>query len=590
MDKSLENMLSEVTSSGVTNFIILLILVVFIGALVLATLRKGHEFVQYTPTLLTTLGIFGTFVGIVIGLLDFDHNHINESISALLGGLKTAFITSLCGMASSLIFKVITTTPLLRPKTDSDSVAQASPESILAAIKAQIKATEALKEAITGNEETTLFGQLKILRADMNDNAKQSIRMFEGQFEQQQAGVVEFSDKLWLKMQNFADALSKSATEQVIEALKQVIVDFNSKLTEQFGENFKRLNEAVYKLVEWQANYKHQLADMNEQYQQGVKAITETGDAVAHISKQSQMIPETMEKLHDVMIVNQQQLAQLAAHLEAFKDMRDKAIEAVPQIRQQVEQTVNDISYAVDIASTHYTQLLTESDTFIHKYIDTSEQLLTKFVEQTEQGIDAVGTKLVAGSEVIGKRIDIAAVAFTDNTARTNASLQTSSDHLQTQTGVIKQHLQDAVSDLNNTMRDMIIKLVDDSKEINNTLKEANQHLVTDTKDVRNAFTLSTEQLQKQMQNMLEEAASEQVKQARRTFDAMEEQVKQQVGLTGEAVEKQVGVIDQAMQQEINRVMTEMGQALAKIAGQFTNDYQRLTSAMQQIVKEGAVG
>jgi hypothetical protein len=85
---------------------------------------------------------------------------------------------------------------------------------------------------------------------------------------------------------------------------------------------------------------------------------------------------------------------------------------------------------------------------------------------------------------------------------------------------------------------------------------------------------------------MLEEAASQQVKQAQRTFDAMEEQIKQQVGLTGEAVEKQVGIIDQAMQQEINRVMNEMGTSLAQIAGQFTRDYKNLTLAMQQVVKE----
>ncbi|WP_223823665.1 hypothetical protein [Candidatus Enterovibrio escicola] len=44
--------------------------------------------------------------------------------------------------------------------------------------------------------------------------------------------------------------MSESATEQVIEALKQVILDFNHNLTEQFSENFKQLNEADHKLVD----------------------------------------------------------------------------------------------------------------------------------------------------------------------------------------------------------------------------------------------------------------------------------------------------------------------------------------------------
>lgn len=58
--------------------------------------------------------------------------------------------------------------------------------------------------------------------------------------------------------------MSKSATEQVINALKEVISDFNNNLVEQFGENFKQLNAAVLELVQWQENYKQQLLQMTE--------------------------------------------------------------------------------------------------------------------------------------------------------------------------------------------------------------------------------------------------------------------------------------------------------------------------------------
>lgn len=39
-------------------------------------------------------------------------------------------------------------------------------------MQAQVAETKVLKEAIVGNEESTLFGQLKILRGDINGNAK----------------------------------------------------------------------------------------------------------------------------------------------------------------------------------------------------------------------------------------------------------------------------------------------------------------------------------------------------------------------------------------------------------------------------------
>lgn len=582
----LEHLLRSLNSDIVNTIFLFSMLVIF--ALGIGLARKGTQvdFVNYVPTLLTTAGIFGTFLGIVMGLLDFNQNDIEASIPPLLEGLKTAFITSLAGILFSLVFKTLSTFSFLKPKLVEESVTHATPEAILGAMQAQVIEIIALKEAMTGNEESTLFGQLKILRGDINDNAKLSLNSSITQAEKNQHNFEAFSEKLWLKLQDFADTLSKSATEQVIEALKQVIVDFNNKITEQFGENFKHLNEAVHKLVEWQENYKQQLDQMQQQYARGVESITATEASVAHISEQSKIIPESMNDLKNVMEVNQHQLAELERHLEAFQIMRDKAVEAVPQIQQQVQATVNDISAAVITASEHYKQLLSESDEYIKAHVNTSNALLEKFATETEKGITNVGERLKESSERISKDVEVAANEFTDNTSRTNEALQTSSDYLQAQTDIIKQHLQDAVSDLNSVMRDMIEKMVIDAKDMTSTMKEANQNLVADTVQVRDTVIQSAEKLQLRLNEVIDEAATQQLNQAKRTFDAMEAQVKQQVGFTAEAVDSQLKLIDSAMQQEINRVMNEMGQALAQVSGKFVEDYIRLTQAMNEVVSK----
>ncbi|EPU3918539.1 TPA: hypothetical protein ACVBCY_001007 [Aeromonas hydrophila] len=582
----LENLLRSLSSDVVNIVFLLSMLAVFVLGLRFAKKGTQVEFVNYVPTLLTTTGIFGTFLGIVMGLLDFNQNDIEASIPPLLEGLKTAFITSLAGILFSLVFKTLSTFSFLKPKLVEESITHATPEAILGAMQAQVIEIIALKEAMTGNEESTLFGQLKILRGDINDNAKLSLNSSMTQAEKNQHNFEAFSEKLWLKLQDFADTLSKSATEQVIEALKQVIVDFNNKITEQFGENFKHLNEAVHKLVEWQENYKQQLDQMQQQYARGVESITATEASVAHISEQSKVIPESMNDLKNVMEVNQHQLAELERHLEAFQIMRDKAVEAVPQIQQQVQATVNDISAAVITASEHYKQLLSESDEYIKAHVNTSNVLLEKFASETEKGITHVGERLKESSERISKDVEVAANEFTDNTSRTNEALQTSSDYLQAQTDIIKQHLQDAVSDLNSVMRDMIEKMVIDAKDMTSTIKEANQNLVVDTVQVRDTVIQSAEKLQLRLNEVIDEAATQQINQAKRTFDAMEAQVKQQVGFTAEAVDSQLKLIDSAMQQEINRVMNEMGQALAQVSGKFVEDYIRLTQAMNEVVSK----
>ncbi|WP_207064069.1 hypothetical protein [Motiliproteus sp. SC1-56] len=48
------------------------------------------------------VGILGTFVGITIGLFNFDSSNVSDSIPAFLDGLKVAFITSGAGMIASV--------------------------------------------------------------------------------------------------------------------------------------------------------------------------------------------------------------------------------------------------------------------------------------------------------------------------------------------------------------------------------------------------------------------------------------------------------------------------------------------------------
>lgn len=65
-------------------------------------LVSKRRWIEQIPSILSTLGVLGTFGGITIGLYFFDTADLDESIPLLLSGLKTAFFTSIAGMLSSL--------------------------------------------------------------------------------------------------------------------------------------------------------------------------------------------------------------------------------------------------------------------------------------------------------------------------------------------------------------------------------------------------------------------------------------------------------------------------------------------------------
>jgi len=68
---------------------------------------ERKKWIDQLPSIISTLGVIGTFLGITKGLMSFDTEDLDTSVPILLDGLKTAFLTSLLGMTGSLILNRI---------------------------------------------------------------------------------------------------------------------------------------------------------------------------------------------------------------------------------------------------------------------------------------------------------------------------------------------------------------------------------------------------------------------------------------------------------------------------------------------------
>lgn len=74
---------------------------------VLSSIRVNYRLLNAGSGLMVGLGLLGTFLGLTLGVMDFDSSNtdaIQTSINGLLNGMGTAFATSLVGMACSLVF------------------------------------------------------------------------------------------------------------------------------------------------------------------------------------------------------------------------------------------------------------------------------------------------------------------------------------------------------------------------------------------------------------------------------------------------------------------------------------------------------
>ena len=636
----IESFFRNTSASSITELFLVVIVVVFIAASVLGALGRSKRFTDYAATLLTSIGILGTFAGIVIGLLVFDTANIDGSIPALLEGLKTAFITSVAGMFSAVLFSLLSAvifselTARRQKKLSAEDIEQGvQPEHIYKAMQAQYKALVNIYKGLSGDEEGSLVGQFKMLRADMaplqtlgntmqtmstsmqqlqhlefirdqlspnvessfayslsQDNQRltneitnlrtqqaeehsklqaqvtsvlEQVNQLRGELsqrhEQSAQQYQEFDTKLFTALDSFAEMMSRAATEQIIDALNRAIKEFNEKLTEQFGENFKALDASVKSLVVWQEQYRGQVEKMSDQYEQSVQSLVGTREAVAGIWIECENIPKAMHDLKDVLEVNQHQIGELQRHLEAFVSMRDKAIEAVPMIQGQVENLGQQLATSTETLHGHLLETsskLTDGSNHIRVALEASADHLQNSVTTTQQAFSSMAKDVASSSEDMS------------------------------------QTLKDAATEINNQARDTLARMQDDSKkmqgEVTTTVAKLGEGTASVTRDLEKVVS-SMERYSTDAVNDFKRLGESIANEMSSTFSSaqksMEGYMQQSVSKTGETINTELKTLETATAREISRAMQEMGSQLTTITGRFVQDYESMVRAMEKVIQ-----
>ena len=93
---------------AVTNVFLKILAVLFVLGFLQLIARWSliSDFAGSIPAHATAIGVLGTFVGIFVGLYNFDANDLEHSVPLLIDGMKLAFSTSIAGLATSTGLKI----------------------------------------------------------------------------------------------------------------------------------------------------------------------------------------------------------------------------------------------------------------------------------------------------------------------------------------------------------------------------------------------------------------------------------------------------------------------------------------------------
>ena len=332
----------------------------------------------HAPTILTSIGIFGTFLGVALGLLEFDTDNIQASVPGLIDGLKTAFWTSIAGLLGALIVKFRHLVGILRQRKVAESYRSATVTD-LANILGDIR------DSLNSEKTSGLRSALVDMHRDQNKHL--------GEFRQ--------------ALEAYEARMVKANTSALITAIKAVMRNFNTQINEQYGDNFKELNRAVGQMLEWQKNYKVELEELLSSQQANGKLLDRATQAYEKLVAHSEVFTKVSDSLGTMLSGLQTQSQHLDNYLTQLAKVADKAAVGLPALETRVNSLTEELAKSVMGNQQHVSQLLQQSVQSIQTTVNTINKTMTDTVIQSQQGLqDKVETMITRTEQQIMKLDD----------------------------------------------------------------------------------------------------------------------------------------------------------------------------------------
>jgi len=380
---------------------------VFIGVITLCAiylhLKYSQSIAHKAPAFLTTLGILATFIGIALGLAEFNTKDIQKSVPELIEGIKTAFWASAWGILCALTIKVRDIAFDGR-KRISEQISTGATINDLASL------LKAVQQALVGNDDATLIGQIRLARQDSNDRIDKLSRATEEAHQDSNNRL----DVLTRSLDEFGRTVAENNSRALIDALKAVIREFNEKISEQFGDNFKQLNEAVGQLLVWQERYRQQMAEMIEQQQitsqnmaratEGYQKLMERAEAFDDVANSMGALIEGLDAQRRHLNDSLSSLATLiSTATKGFPEIEKKVAEMVQQVANGVR-TANDefrsaLLAAVGQMSKQLGENITATNNELRKVLLSAAKQTSDSVEAAHHSVQLAGAAVKAASD-----------------------------------------------------------------------------------------------------------------------------------------------------------------------------------------------
>lgn len=299
-----------------------------------------RKVIEMVPDILTSLGILGTFVGLVWGLKGFDpqtYEAMTSSVSSLVNGIKVAFITSIYGITLSMAFSYWLRGTVSRVSESLDNFLD---KYYLCAVP-PTDAT-AMNHVLSNQREQT-----KVMQGLASELAGQVAASFDEHFgpamEHMNATMDSFTQVVTLQQEQ----LLENIAHQVMGSMKKELLSEFTEMRSLIRESNRVQKDYIQFMSEAQSRFQKDFLAGEQQMNRAMEASGQSQEAclAAMVQQQENLrefvgyMAQVMEKMAQVNDMGNQTLEAVTKQLERISPRKENS--DLEELTERVEQLVS---------------------------------------------------------------------------------------------------------------------------------------------------------------------------------------------------------------------------------------------------------
>ena len=385
----------------------------------------------------------------------------------------------------------------------------------------------------TLNKNSSIFENIELLLDNFKNYKDEFSNFFKASESQSRELITAFKE--------FATYMAEENSKAFIEALNKTIKDFNNNLIESFGSNFKQLNEAVIKLVDWQEHYKEKIESTTENQRVIFDSFTGIEKELQTFSSETKNINSIVTELSTITKESVEQNIKLNETLSVFSELNSHAKELIPNLVE----INNNIDKDIKTFNSYSNELIDNLNNFANNL----QNNFSQYIDDINRGVKGSTDSIMEIMEDSLKKIE---------------------------------------NNFDKSLENTDLKLKETSENIFTGIEKFNTDFSNNMKEQLDIFISNNENYSAGISRLVKgtlEAIDESEKNNSKMIDENLKQIEKLNTELNNHLKVHVENIEKGLQDSLNRSLDSLGEVMAKISDRFAKDYGPLADKLKEIVE-----